>query len=126
MSTPLTHPTHTEPISRVAAALHGGWTRYANALLGLWLFISAFAWDHTPSSRMNTCLVGLFMLVSAITATGWSIVRHLTMVLAVWLAFTTLMAYPDGPASFWNNLIVAFVVLVLAELPDDLGQRAQR
>ena len=66
MTTRLTHPTHTEPISRLTAALHGGeWTRYANALLGLWLFISAFAWDHAPSSRMNTALVGLFMLVSA-------------------------------------------------------------
>ena len=67
MTTRLTHPTHTEPISRLTAALHGGeWTRYANALLGLWLFISAFAWDHAPSSRMNTALVGLFMLVSAL------------------------------------------------------------
>jgi hypothetical protein len=123
----MTHPTHTEPISRIIAALHGGtWTRYTNALLGLWLFISAFAWEHAPSSRINTCLVGLFMLVSAITATGWSIARHLTMVLAVWLAFTTLAAYPDGPASSWNNLIVALVVLVLAELPDEVRGRARR
>ena len=126
MPTPLTHPTHTEPLSRVAAVLHGSWPRYSNALLGLWLFISAFAWDHAPSSRMNTCLVGLFMLVSAITATGWSIARHLTMALALWLAFTTLAAFPDGPASSWNNLIVALVVVVLAELPDELADRAQR
>ena len=124
--TPMTRQNHTEPISRVAAALPSGWTRYANALLGVWLFISAFAWDHAPSSRINTCLVGLFVLVSAITATGWSIARHLTMVLAVWLAFTTLAAYPDGPASSWNNLIVAVVVLVLAELPDGLQHRARR
>ena len=124
MPNPLTHPTHTEPISRVAAVLHGSWPRYSNALLGLWLFISAFAWDHAPSSRMNTCLVGLFMLVSAITATGWSMARHVTMVLAVWLAFTTLTAYPDGPASVWTNLVVAFVVLGLAELPDEIRHRA--
>jgi hypothetical protein len=122
----VTHPTHTEPISRLAALLHGGWPRYCNALLALWLFISAFAWDHTPSSRMNTCLVGLFMLVSAITATGWAVVRHLTMLLAVWLAFTTLAAFPDGPASSWNNLIVALAAILLAELPDELGTRAGR
>jgi hypothetical protein len=134
--TPLTHPNHTEPIHRFSASwfaasrfgvlLQGGWVRYASALLGLWLFISAFAWEHAPGSRMNTSLVGLFMLVSAITATGWSMVRHLSLMLALWLAFTTLAVYPDGLASSWNNLIVALLVIVLAELPDELRHRAGR
>lgn len=122
MTTSLSH--HTEPITD--PELRSRWARYCNAALGLWLFISAFAWEHQPSSRINTALVGLFVLVSAITATGWAMVRHLTMVLALWLAFSTLAAYPDGPAASWNNVIVALIVLMLAELPSVHRQRTPR
>lgn len=125
MTTPLSHPTQTQS-SRTEAELRARWARYSNAALGLWLFISAFAWEHAPSSRINTALVGLFVLVSAVTATGWAMVRHLTMVLALWLAFSTLAAYPDGPAASWNNMVVAFIIIVLAELPDELTQRLRR
>jgi hypothetical protein len=95
------------------------WARYSNATLGLWLFLSAFGWAHTPSSRVNTCLVGLFMGVSAITATGWAIARRLTMAIAVWLALSTAVVYVDRSATFWNNMIVSFIVLVLSAIPHE-------
>jgi hypothetical protein len=103
--------------SSTAPSEQARWARYSNSLLGLWLFISAFVWSHTPSSRINTCLVGLFIGVSAITATGWAVVRRLTMAIAFWLAFSTAVAYPARPATFWNNLIVALAVLVLSAIP---------
>lgn len=93
------------------------WASYLNAALGLWLFVSAFAWQHVLSSEMNTCLVGLFMGVSAVTATVLSIARRLTASLAVWLAFTTIVVYPAGPATLWNNVLVAVVVLALSCIP---------
>jgi hypothetical protein len=98
---------------------HNRWARYLNATLGLWLFLSAFIWQHVPSSQMNTCLVGLFVGVSAVTATGWAEARRLTAVLALWLAFTTLAVYPARPATLWNNLIVAVAVLALSLVPDE-------
>jgi hypothetical protein len=95
------------------------WARYANATLGLWLFLSAFGWSHTPSSRVNTCLVGLFVGVSAITATGWVVARRLTVAIAFWLMLSTAVAYVDRPATFWNNMIVAVLVLVLSTIPHE-------
>jgi hypothetical protein len=97
---------------------HGRWARYLNATLGLWLFVSAFAWQHAPSSRINTCLVGLFVVVSAVTATGWAQARRLTAVLALWLTFTTLAVYPARSPTLWNNLLVALAMLALSLVPD--------
>lgn len=122
MNSPL-HHSHSSSEARGSEILHARWARYCNAALGVWLFISAFAWDHAPASRMNTCLVGLFVLVSAVTATGWSMVRRLTMMLALWLVFSTIAAYPDGAASSWNNIIVALVVFGLAAIPGEMEQR---
>jgi len=101
------------------------WASYLNAALGLWLFVSAFAWPHVLSSEMNTCLVGLFMGVSAVTATGWSIARGLTASLALWLAFTTIVVYPAGPATLWNNVLVAAAVLALCWVPYAVSGRRQ-
>jgi len=95
----------------------GHWPRYCNMVLGLWLFLSAFAWVHTPGNRINTCLVGLFMVIAATMAAGASPLRRLTGVLAGWLAFTTLLVYPARPATFWNNLILAGVVLLVSCIP---------
>jgi len=95
----------------------GHWPRYCNMLLGLWLFFSAFVWAHTPGSRINTCLVGLFVTIVASMAAGASQLRRLTAVLAGWLAFTTLVVYPSRPATFWNNLILAALVLVVSFIP---------
>ena len=100
----------------------GRWPRYCNMLLGLWLFLSAFAWGHTPGNRINTCLVGLFVGIAATMATGASVMRRLTAALAGWLMFTTLIVYSARPATFWNNLILAALVLgvSLVPSPDEL------
>jgi hypothetical protein len=105
---------------------HTRWARYFNAMLGLWLFLSAFIWPHVPSARMNTCLVGLFVGVSAVTATCWDEARRLTAVLALWLAFTTVVVYPARPATLWNNLLVAAAVLALSFVHEPSRAQSQR
>jgi hypothetical protein len=95
----------------------GQWARYCNMVLGLWLFVSAFAWTHTPENRINTCLVGLFVTISSSLAAGASVLRRLTSALAAWLAFTALVVYPSRPATLWNNLLLAAVVLAVSLIP---------
>jgi hypothetical protein len=95
----------------------GYWPRYCNMLLGLWLFFSAFVWAHTPGNRINTCLVGLFVGTAATLAAGASVIRRLTAALACWLMFTTLVVYPARPATFWNNLIMAALILGVSLIP---------
>ena len=98
---------------------HGPRARYTNMALGLWLFVSAFAWPHTASTRINTCMVGLFVAIAATMAAGVSVFRQLTSVLAVWLLFTTLMVYPASPITFWSNILTAVAVLVVSLIPSD-------
>jgi hypothetical protein len=98
---------------------HGPRARYTNMVLGLWLFVSAFAWPHTASTRINTCMVGLFVAIAATMAAGVSVFRQLTSVLAVWLLFTTLMVYPASPITFWSNILTAVAVLVVSLIPSD-------
>ena len=98
---------------------HGPRARYANMALGLWLFVSAFAWPHTTSTRINTCMVGLFVAIAATMAAGISVFRQLTSVLAVWLLFTTLLVYPASPITFWSNVLTALAVLVISLIPSD-------
>jgi hypothetical protein len=94
-------------------------------VLGLWLYVSAFAWAHTSGNRLNTCLVGLFVGIAASMAAGASVMRRLSSALAAWLAFTTLIVYPSRPATLWNNLILAVTVLAVSLIPnaDELRSR---
>jgi len=98
---------------------HGPRARYTNMALGLWLFVSAFAWPHTASTRINTCMVGLFVAIAATMAAGVSVFRQLTSVLAVWLLFTTLLVYPASTITFWSNILTAVAVLVVSLIPSD-------
>ncbi|HEU4584074.1 MAG TPA: hypothetical protein VFS67_37710 [Polyangiaceae bacterium] len=118
------HPVRANSASLVASrepehSQHGPRARYTNMALGLWLFVSAFAWPHTTSTRLNTCMVGLFVTIAATMAAGVSVFRQLTSVLAVWLLFTTLMVYPASPITFWSNILTAVAVLVVSLIPSD-------
>jgi hypothetical protein len=87
--------------------------------LGLWLFVSAFIWPHAATSRLNTCIVGVLVVVAATMASGISLIRQLTSVLALWLLLTTALVYPASHITFWNNILVAGAVLVLSLIPNE-------
>jgi hypothetical protein len=113
------HPATATSTTGLGSAKHGPRARYTNMALGLWLFVSAFAWPHTASTRLNTCMVGLFVAIAATMAAGVSVFRQLTSVLAVWLLFTTLLVYPASPITFWSNILTAVAVLVVSLIPSD-------
>ena len=61
------------------------WPRVANIILGIWLFISAFAWPHTYAQMTNTWIVGLLCVVFAVIAMRVPEARYLNTVLSIWL-----------------------------------------
>ena len=103
---------------RTPASEHRLRARYANMTLGLWLFVSAFVWPQTTASRLNTCIVGALVVVSATMATGIGLLRQLTSILALWLLSTTVLVYPANDITFWNNILVASAVLVFSLIPN--------
>ncbi len=98
------------------------WARGANVVLGVWLFISAFVWAHTPAQQTNTWILGVLFVIFALIAMGSPQVRYVNTVLSIWL-FISVWALPHSNiATMWNNALVAIVVFLLSLVPS-LGER---
>jgi len=93
--------------------------RAVNLLLGVWLFLSAFAWNHTGAERVNTWVMGVLCAAFAAIATTAATARWLNTALAVWL-FVSVWALPHHSlATMWNNALVAIAVFLLSLIPGE-------
>ena len=91
--------------------------RVASLLSGLWLIASSWVWRHFAASRLNTWLVGALIASVALLALRKPALRWLNVLSGAWLALSTLFIIrPVRPATEWNNLLVAVVVLGCASL----------
>jgi len=83
------------------------WVRIVAIALGVWLFISAFAWTHAPAAQANTWIVGVLIVIVGV----WSLfepgARVASALLALWLFFSTVTLTHDSPNTLWNNVSVA-------------------
>jgi hypothetical protein len=89
--------------------------RIVSALLGLWLYLSAFAWPHTPFQRANAWIAGIVAVTAAVLGlrnikTG----RYVNAVLGAWLIVSALLMPAIRPATLWNHLIVGFALVLFA------------
>lgn len=91
--------------------------RVLNAALGVWLFISAFAWPHTLEQRTNTWILGVLAFLFSLLAMSVPRTRFLNTILAVWL-FISAWALPRiSPGTVWNNVLVAIAIFVVSLVP---------
>lgn len=95
----------------------GALPRLVNLVLGIWLFISAFAWTHTPASRTNAAVVGVLIVLVEVFAARQPIIRGFNLALAFWLAASTLLLAHATDVTIWNNLVVAAGILLFALMP---------
>ncbi len=99
-----------------------GIARYLNVLLGVWLFISAFIWDHSSAERTNTWILGVLCVVFALIAMSAPTARWLNTALSIWL-FISVWALPHHVlGTMWNNALVAIAIFVLSLVPGS-GER---
>lgn len=90
--------------------------RLVNAVLGVWLFISAFAWPHTVAQRTNTWILGVLAVIFALVAMKAPRARYLNTILAIWL-FISAWALPRIMAgTVWNNVLVAIAIFIVSLL----------
>lgn len=95
--------------------------RALNIILGIWLFISAFVWDHTAAQRTNTWILGVLCVAFALIALGVPMVRYLNTILAIWL-FISAFALPDvSIGTVWNNALVAIAIFIISLVPGGAG-----
>jgi hypothetical protein len=98
-------------------ATRGVSPRIANAVIGVWLFISAFVWPHMDPQRTNTWVCGALCVVFALVAMAVPWVRYLNTLLAIWL-FITAWALPSGtPGTIWNNVLCSIAIFIISLVP---------
>lgn len=93
--------------------------RDINILLGVWLFLSAFLWPHTPAQFANTWIVGALVSIFALIGLAAPPARFLNTILAVWLFISTWALPTISSATVWNNVIVAIGVFIVSLLQSD-------
>ena len=104
---------------RASGRATGPNARVVNLVLGVWLFISAFAWPHAMVQSTNAWVVGVLCVVFAVAAMVLPWVRYLNTVLAIWL-FISAWALPSGtPGTTWNNVLVAIAMFVVSLIPTE-------
>lgn len=90
------------------------WARLGSLVLGLWLQISTFAWQHTDSSRISAWLPGLLISVVAVLSMSSPPMRWLNGVLALWLIAWTVVAASTEALTYWNGIVVGLLVMILS------------
>lgn len=94
--------------------------RIVNMALGLWLFVSVFAWPHTAAQMVNAALVGLLVGLTALSAwsTGPALpLRLFNAALGLW-QLVSIGAFPTrSAATNINSAVVGVLVFALALIP---------
>jgi hypothetical protein len=93
--------------------------RTLNILLGIWLFISAFVWQHSSAQLTNTWILGILCVIFALIATRWEQVRYLNTILAVWLFISAFVLSAQSRGTMWNNALVAVAIFLVSLAPPD-------
>ena len=88
--------------------------RYANILLGLWLFLTAFAWRHSPAAWANTWIVGLLVVAVAIWGLTYQGLWRVNALLGLWLIVAALVFPHLLGASRANNIVVGFLITTVS------------
>lgn len=91
--------------------------RFANIILGVWLFISAFIWPHTHAQFYNAWILGVLCVIFAAVAMAVPGVRYLNTVLAVWLFISAFVLPTMVVGTRWNSILVAIAIFILSLNP---------
>lgn len=88
--------------------------RWVNVLVGIWLVVTAFLWEHTEAQFTNAWVVGLLSVGFALIAMSVTWVRYLEALLALWLFVSSWTLDTGAPATLWNNVLVSIAMLFLS------------
>lgn len=102
-------------------------TRIFTALIGMWLFVTAYMWPHNHAEGTLVVVCGALAFVMAIASFYTLATRYGGIVVAAALFIGTLVLPAMTRATVWNNVIVA-VALLAASLIDrgPAGVRRER
>lgn len=100
--------------------------RGINVILGAWLLISAFIWQHAAAQFWNTLIMGIIVAGFALGALRIPQLRFVNTAAAAWL-LVSIWALPTmSSATAWNNGLVAVAIFVVSLVGPELAARVRR
>lgn len=101
--------------------------RAASAILGLWLFLSAFLWPHTFFDQTNAWVMGIAVVTLAMFGlSGLTWARYANAAIGAWLMVSAILAPRVATATFWNHLLVGFGLVIFGLSPTLRDLRTRR
>src|SRR5438045_9628500 len=91
-------------------------TRIFNALIGIWLFVTAFMWPHTPAEMTVTVVAAILTFALAILAIYTRAASYMNEIVAVLLFLSVLTVHSLARATMWYNVIVTIELFICALL----------
>ena len=89
--------------------------RFVNALLGLWLFFSAFLWPQPLQQRVFSWTIGIMVVTAALVgAAGVKLGRYVNAILGAWLILASILRPGLDRVTFWNHLLVGAALALFA------------
>lgn len=90
-----------------------GWI---TVLLGAWMTISPFVlgFAHDPTGMANNIAVGIAIIALSFAGVRNGLLRAAIVVIGGWMYASSVILYVPHRAFLWNNLILAFVVVIAA------------
>jgi hypothetical protein len=99
------------------ASLSHAWPRYLALLLGLWLFVSAFAWPHSRDACAASWIMGGCIAMNAFAAIFAPPARYFNVLLGGMSLAWQVSAATGQPTSWLNGVVVSSLVIGLAFVP---------
>jgi len=90
--------------------------RIFNVLMGIWLFISAFAWRHSPVQFWAALICGAVTILLTLGTFYVPGLRYLIAVFAVFLFVESLTGAAGFRRTAWHDAIIAIAIFVAALL----------
>lgn len=93
--------------------------RIVNGILGIWLVLSSLLWPHTSAQFANAWLVGVFIVLTAVSSMWAPSLRYVNSILAVWLFLSPWALHGTATGTLWNNVVVAVAVFSFSLVPHE-------
>lgn len=93
------------------------WPRYVNLLLGVWLFVSAFAWPHSRDACGAAWISGAMISINAFGAIWASPARLFNVLLGGMALLWQNAAAHDEPVARVNGIVVSALIVLISLIP---------
>jgi len=93
------------------------WSRIVSGALGLWLFLSTYAWPHGRAEAVNALVCGAIVIDASLASLRIPALQWLVAVVGTWLLASPFVLSSHGVLATWNAIFVGICLVALSMIP---------